>query len=85
MYRSIKWKPFKWLIASFASSGLSNTTYAVPLVLRSDDVPILTCRIGPYLPNRSYKSAPVMLKLLLSAFVVCPDSLGSSQVLDAGR
>lgn len=64
MYRSMRWKPLRWLIASLASSGLSYTTYAVPLVLSSDDVPTRTCRIGPYLPKRSYRSAPVMLKLL---------------------
>lgn len=67
IYRSIRWKPLSALMASFASSGDSNTTYAVPFVLSSVLVPRRTCRIGPYLPNRSYRSDPEMLKFLLSA------------------
>ena len=64
IYRSIKWKPFSLLIASVASSGLSYTTYAVPFVLSVASLPSRIWRMGPYRPNRSYRSFPVMLKLL---------------------
>lgn len=76
----MRWKPFSALMASFASSGDSNTTYAVPFVLSSVLVPRRTCRIGPYLPNRSYRSDPEMLKFLLSATEGARSSL---QVLHA--